>query len=48
MSRNTKMKLAALATTLAATLGVVGISPATGADLGGKTALVKGSDHYCC
>jgi hypothetical protein len=48
MARNTKMKLAALATTLVATLGVVAVSPASGADLGGKTSLIKSSDHLCC
>ena len=47
MARNTKMKLAALATTLVATLGVVAVAPASGADLGGKPSLIK-SDHLCC
>lgn len=48
MTRNTKMKLAALATTLVATLGVVAVAPASGADLGGKTTLLKSGDHFCC
>jgi hypothetical protein len=34
MARTTKMKLAALATTLVATLGVVAMAPASGADAG--------------
>jgi hypothetical protein len=47
MTRNTKMKLAALATTLVATLGMVAAAPASGADFGGKSTMVK-SDHLCC
>jgi hypothetical protein len=47
MTRNTKMKLAALATTLVATIGMVAAAPATGADIGGKPSLIK-SDHLCC
>ncbi len=34
MGRNTKIKLAALATTFVATLGIVAVSPATSADAG--------------
>ena len=48
MTRNTKMKLAALATTLVATLGVVAVAPACGADLGGKASHDAASDHFCC
>jgi hypothetical protein len=47
MARNTKMKLAALATTLVATLGMVAAAPASGADFGGKSTVAK-SDHLCC
>jgi hypothetical protein len=51
MTRNTKMKLAALATTLVATLGVVAVAPATGADAG-KTYSPSmrggGGDSLCC
>ena len=60
MTRNTKMKLAALATTLVATLGVVAVAPASGADLAARPAsqerpLLLLSDlrahsrfRYCC
>jgi hypothetical protein len=34
MGRNTKLKLAALATTLVATVGLVAAAPATSADAG--------------
>ena len=50
MTRNTKMKLAALATTLVATLGVVAVAPATGADAGKTTTYMRGGggDSLCC
>lgn len=51
MARQTKMKIAALATTLVATLGVAAIAPATAADNAGKshvtTNLRIGGD-VCC
>ena len=46
MTRNTKMKLAALATTLVATLGVVAVAPATGADAGKTVSQMRGD--VCC
>ena len=47
MGRNTKIKLAALATTLVATLGIVAASPATSADAGRAPApSLKSID--CC
>jgi hypothetical protein len=51
MARNTRMKLAALATTLVATLGVVAIAPASGADAGktySPTLRSGGGDSLCC
>ncbi len=47
MARNTKMKLAALATTLVAALGVVAVGPATGADAG-KTTISYMRGDACC
>jgi len=48
MARNTKMKLAAIATTIVATLGVAGIAPAT-ADNAGKTTISHArSVEGCC
>ena len=49
MGRNTKIKLAALATTLVAAVTLVGASPATSADAGKivhPTSLRDGS--FCC
>ncbi|MFZ2015076.1 MAG: hypothetical protein WAV00_14740 [Nocardioides sp.] len=46
MNRNTKMKLAALATTLVAALGVVAVAPASGADAGKATMHMRGD--ACC
>jgi hypothetical protein len=47
MARHTKMKIAALATTLVATIGLVAASPATSSDAGKVT-----TPHYksidCC
>jgi len=49
MARNTKMKLAAIATTIVATLGVAAIAPAT-ADSAGKTHTTNMRAEYpgCC
>jgi hypothetical protein len=47
MARHTKIKLAALATSFVAALGVVAVSPATGADAGHSTITnTRGVD--CC
>jgi hypothetical protein len=53
MARNTRMKIAALATTLVATLGVVAFAPSAGADAGktySPTYRVGGGGEsgYCC
>lgn len=48
MTRNTKMKLAALATTLVATLGVVAVAPATGADASKTTYVRTGTGGQPC
>jgi len=50
MARNTKMKLAALATTLVATLGAVAIAPSVGADAGKVSPTMRsgGGDSLCC
>jgi hypothetical protein len=45
MTRNTKMKLAAMATTIVAALGVVAIAPASGADAGKTTVRIH---DICC
>jgi|tagenome__1003787_1003787.scaffolds.fasta_scaffold20015269_2 hypothetical protein len=49
MGRNTKMKLAALATTLVATIGLVAASPATSASAGNgqTTSHYRGIDGCC-
>jgi hypothetical protein len=48
MARNTKMKLAALATTLVATLGVAAVAPSAGADAGKVTTQLKTGGQPCC
>ena len=48
MARNTKMKLAALATTLIAGLGVVAVAPAAGADAGRTTVSYMRGGEICC
>jgi hypothetical protein len=50
MGRNTKIKIAALATTVVATLGVVAASPATSASAGNggqTTSQFRGIDGCC-
>jgi hypothetical protein len=50
MGRNTKIKIAALATTVVATLGVVAVSPATSASAGNggqTTSQFRGIDGCC-
>jgi hypothetical protein len=46
MARQSRMKLAALATTLVAALGIVAIAPATAADAGGSRSV--GPKQLCC
>lgn len=49
MARTTKLKLAALATTLVATLGMAAIAPASGADAGKTTSNMRMSGgEVCC
>jgi hypothetical protein len=50
MGRNAKIKLAALATTFVATLGIVAASPATSSDAGNgshSTSSFRGIDGCC-
>jgi hypothetical protein len=48
MARHTKMKIAALAATLVATIGIAGISPASSTD-SGKTITHSARDGaWCC
>ena len=49
MARQSRMKLAALATTLVAALGIVAIAPATASDAGGtRDSLNGGGRALCC
>jgi hypothetical protein len=49
MARHTKIKLAALATSFVAALGVIAVSPATGADAGHTTITnSRTADGGCC
>ena len=50
MARHTRIKLAALATTFVAALGVVAISPATASHAGGTTVSRLSTDRHpgCC
>jgi hypothetical protein len=48
MARHTKLKIAALAATLVATIGMAGISPASSTD-SGKTTISNAKDGgWCC
>jgi hypothetical protein len=47
MARHTKTKFAALAFSFVAALGIVAVSPATGADAGRTPAKMAGYDHCC-
>lgn len=47
MARQTKLKIAALATTLVATIGVAAAAPAT-ADNAGKTTYSRVGGDACC
>ena len=48
MARHTKMKLAALAATLVATMGIVGVSPASSIDSGKITHSARDGGNWCC
>jgi hypothetical protein len=50
MARHTKIKLAALATSFVAAIGIVAVSPATNADAakGHGTVQMRGIDGGCC
>jgi hypothetical protein len=48
MARHTRIKLAALATTFVAALGIVAVSPATGADAGGSHLLRGDTGRVGC
>ena len=49
MARHTRIKLAALATTFVAALGVVAVSPATATDAGSaRNAVGSGGRALCC
>ena len=49
MARHTRIKLAALATTFVAALGIVAVAPATASDAGGTHARAfKGKLPVCC
>lgn len=48
MARHTKIKLAALATTFVAALGIVAVAPATSADAGhARTTQLRGYEGCC-
>ena len=49
MARQTKMKIAALATALVATLGLAAVAPATAVDSGKSTVQMRGGGaEVCC
>jgi hypothetical protein len=50
MARHTRIKLAALATTFVAALGIVAVSPATASHAGGghSTSMRDGGRSLCC
>jgi hypothetical protein len=48
MARHTRIKVAALATTLVAALGVAAMSPATGADAGKTINTSLRTNNDCC
>ena len=47
MARHTKMKIAALATSFVAALGIVAVSPATASHAGG-TSRTAFDRNWCC
>ena len=49
MARHTKMKIAALAATLVATIGIAGVSPASSVDSGKTiTNTARDGGNWCC
>jgi hypothetical protein len=51
MARNTKLKFAALAATLVATIGMVGVSPAASSHSGRTTittSTLRDGGNWCC
>jgi hypothetical protein len=48
MARHTRIKLAAIATTFVAALGIVAVSPATGADAGRSLNRGDTGRSVCC
>jgi hypothetical protein len=49
MARQTKLKIAAVATALLATFGIAGVSTASASSAGGTTVSRVGGDHnWCC
>ena len=48
MARHTRIKLAAVATTFVAALGIVAVSPATGADAGHSYDRSGTGRSLCC
>jgi hypothetical protein len=48
MARHTKMKIAALATTLVAALGMAAISPATASHAGKVSTSNVRDNQWCC
>jgi hypothetical protein len=49
MARHTRIKLAALATSFVAAIGIVAIAPATSADAGrGHVVQMRGGYDTCC
>lgn len=47
MARQTRIKLAAVATTLVAALGIIAVSPATASHAGGTTTSLR-DRQLCC
>ena len=47
MARHTRVKVAAVAASFVAALGIVAIGPATSADAGKATSLMRATDHCC-
>jgi hypothetical protein len=48
MARKTKLKIAAFATALVATVGFVAVGPATASDSGRTTLQKTAVSHDCC
>jgi len=48
MARNTRIKIAALATAFVATVGLAAVAPAAGADAGKTTVVKMRGGDLCC